>query len=81
MPYVPAAVLERLLLAAEADDQFTRCEHCGAWMFSGEPGASTVADDWNGRIDGCWWSVTFRDKDKPTCFGRKRGGDVEKVAP
>lgn len=76
MPFVPTATLKRLTVAAEADDSFTRCDRCGAWLFRDEPGASTVD-----QVDGCWWSVTFRDKDKPTCFGRKRDGDVEKVAP
>lgn len=81
MPEVTDDELERLLFAAETAEEFTKCERCGAWMFRDEPSASTVADHFMGRIDGCWWSVTGRDSDKKTCFGARRGGNPLKVAP
>lgn len=81
MVWITEDDLARLLYAAEAADDFTKCEHCGAWMFLDEPGTSTVAADFMGRIDGCWWSVTMRDVDKVTCFGSRRGGDPLKCVP
>lgn len=76
MPYVAKADYERLMMAAEADPAFTRCEKCGAWMFDDEDGAATVGDDYGTRIDGCWWSVTCREKDLATCFAYRRGGVI-----
>lgn len=79
MPFVAASTLDRLLMAAEADENFTKCERCGAWMFLDEECAATVSIDY-GQIEGCWWSVTMREIDKPTCFGRRRGGDRKLIA-
>lgn len=76
MPYVTRADLDRLLMAAESDQSFTRCEKCGAWMFDDEAGAATVGDDFGTRVDGCWWSVLGREKDRATCFAARRGGVI-----
>lgn len=66
MPFVPKKVMERLLLSAEMDDTLMRCEECGAWFYSDEPGACSVDD-----LRGCWWMATQRASDVGTCFRGK----------
>lgn len=66
MPFVPKAMLERLLTSAESDDCFRRCTYCGAWFYSDERGACSVDD-----LDGCWYMATQRNSDLKTCFRAK----------
>lgn len=66
MPFVPKALLEKLVIAAEACDTFGRCGDCGAWFFHDEPDACTLDE-----MYGCWWMATRRDADAGTCFRRQ----------
>lgn len=66
MPFVPKAMLERLLVSAGGDDNLRRCSDCGAWFYADETGVCSVDE-----FEGCWFAATRREQDANTCFRAK----------